>query len=74
MTALKLITIGTSTGAMIPEEMLSRLKAGDGDTLYAIETDEGYLLTAHDPRVEEQLMRGQDFMKEHGDTFRSLAK
>ena len=45
VTALKLTTIGTSTGVVIPKEMLARLKMGKGDTLYAIETAEGYLLT-----------------------------
>lgn len=35
---LKPTTIGTSTGAVIPKEMLARLKVEKGDTLYAIET------------------------------------
>ena len=43
MTALKLTTIGISTGTVIPKEMLTRLKVGKGDTFYAIETPEGYL-------------------------------
>ena len=45
MTTLKLTTVGTSTGAVIPKEMLARMQVGRGDTLYAIETAEGYLLT-----------------------------
>ena len=36
MTTLKLTKIGTSTGAVIPKEMLSRLKVGKGDTLMQI--------------------------------------
>lgn len=58
MTALKLTTIGTSTGAVIPKEMLARLKVGKGDTLYAIETAGGYLITPYDPAIEEQLKPG----------------
>lgn len=42
---LKLIEVGTSTGAVIPNDMLSRLKVERGDNLFAIETPEGYLLT-----------------------------
>jgi hypothetical protein len=72
MTPLKLTTVGTSTGAVI--QMLARLKVGKGDTLYAIETAEGYLITPYDPSIEEQLKVGQQFMKEYRDTFRALAR
>lgn len=74
MTTLKLTTIGTSTGVVIPKEMLARLKIGKGDTLYAIETAEGYLLTPYDPAIAEQLKAGKQFMKEYRDTFKALAK
>jgi len=74
MTSLKLTAIGTSTGAVIPKEMLARLKVQKGDTLYAIETPEGYLLTPYDPAIEEQLKAGQEFMKDYRDTFKALAK
>ena len=74
MPALKLTTIGTSTGAVIPKEMLARLKVRKGDTLFAIETQEGYLLTPYDPAIDEQLKVGQDFMKDYRDTFKALAK
>jgi len=74
MTTLKLTTIGTSTGTVIPKEMLARLKVQKGDTLYAIETPEGYLLTPYDPAIEEQLKAGQHFMKKYRDTFKALAK
>jgi putative addiction module antidote len=74
MTVLKLTKIGTSTGAVLPKEMLARLKVEKGDTLYAIETSEGYLLTPYDPGIEEQLTAGRDFMKRYRDTFKALAK
>jgi len=74
MNALKLTTIGTSTGAVIPKEMLARLKVKKGDVLYAIETPEGYLLTPYNPAIEEQLKAGLEFMKEYRDTFKALAK
>jgi putative addiction module antidote len=74
MTKLKLTAIGTSTGAVIPKEMLARLKVGKGDTLYATETAEGYLLTPYDPAIEEQLRAGEQFMKEYREAFKALAK
>jgi len=74
MVALKLTAMGTSTGAVIPKEMLARLKVGKGDTLFAVETPSGYLLTPYDPAVEEQLSIGREFMAEYRETFRALAK
>ena len=74
MQTLKLTKIGTSTGAVIPKEMLGRRKVKKGDVLYAIETPEGYLLTPYDPAIEKQLEAGREFMKEYRDTFKALAK
>lgn len=74
MSVLKLTTVGTSTGAVIPKEMLTRMKVGKGDTLYAIETPEGYLLTPYDPSIEDQLQAGRKFMKQYRETFKALAK
>jgi putative addiction module antidote len=74
MTSLKLIKIGTSTGAILPKELLARLKVEKGDTLYAIETKEGYLITPYDPAIAEQLDAGREFMKDYRDTFKALAK
>jgi putative addiction module antidote len=74
MQTLKLTKIGTSTGVVIPKEMLNRLKVEKGDSLFAVETPEGYLLTPYDPTVEEQLKAGRDFMKKYRETFKALAK
>ncbi len=74
MTVLRLTQIGTSTGIVIPKDMLSRLKSEKGDCLYAIETPEGYLLTPYDPAIQGQLDAGRDFMKQYRDTFKALAK
>ena len=71
---LKMIKIGTSTGAIFPKEMLARLKVGQGDTLFTVDTPGGVLLTPYDPEVEKQLKAGRDFMREYRDTFRALAK
>ena len=74
MAVLKLTAMGTSTGAVIPKEMLARLKVGKGDTLFAVETPSGYLLTPYDPAIEAQLAAGREFMAEYRETFRALAK
>jgi putative addiction module antidote len=66
--------MGTSTGVVIPKDMLSRLKVKKGDSLYAIETTDGYVLTPYDPSIEQQLKAGRDFMKQYRETFKALAK
>jgi putative addiction module antidote len=74
MQTLKLTRIGSSTGVVLPKEMLARLKVEKGDSLYAVETGDGYLLTPYDPAIEEQLEAGREFMKEFRETFKVLAK
>jgi putative addiction module antidote len=69
MATVKLTAVGTSTGVVIPKEMLACLKVGRGDTLFAIETPTGYLLTPYDPAVEEELKLGPKFMSEYRATF-----
>ena len=74
MTSLKLTKVGTSTGTIIPKEMLARMKVAKGDTLFAIETKDGYLITPYDPAIADELDAGREFMKEYRETFKALAK
>jgi len=71
---LKLRAVGTSTGVLLPKEMLLRMKLKKDDSIFAVETPEGYLLTPYDPEVEKQLKKGREFMGKFRDTFRALAK
>jgi putative addiction module antidote len=71
---LKLRAVGTSTGVLLPKEMLVRMKVKKDDSLFVVETPEGYLLTPYDPEVERQLRKGREFMSRYRDTFRALAK
>lgn len=74
MVALKLRAVGTSTGVVLPKEMLIRLRAEKGETIYAIETPTGYALTTLDPEVKAQIEAGETFMDRYRDTFAALAK
>lgn len=74
MTTLKLTAVGTSTGLVIPKEMLTRLRVERGDSLHVVETPEGYLLTPFDPSIQTQLEAGRALMKQYRDTFKVLAK
>ncbi len=74
MLNLKLTAVGTSTGVIIPKEMLNRLKVARGDTLHVIETPDGYLATPFDPGIAAQVEAGPEFMKKYRDTFQIPAE
>jgi len=74
MRALKLTQIGDSTGLMLSEEILARLKLEKGDTVCLTYMTFRLRLTAHDSDMNGQLALGQEFMREYHETFRELAK
>lgn len=74
MLPLKLRAVGTSTGVVLPKEMLSRLRAEEGQVLYAVETPTGYTLTMLNPDVKKQVENGEAFMDRYRDVFAALAK
>ena len=73
MSKLKLTAVGTSTGLVIPKEMLQRMKVGRGDFLFVAETAAGYHLTPYDPEIAAQVEAGRAAIKEYRDTFKALA-
>ena len=75
MATLKLTAVGTSTGVVIPKEMLSRLNVSKGDLLYAVETpDGGYRLTPYDPQFAEKMDKVEDIARRYRNTLQVLAK
>jgi putative addiction module antidote len=72
--ALKLRKVGTSTGLVLPKEMLGHLHAKEGQEVFAVETATGYMLTTLDPRVQKQVEIGETFMERYRDVFAVLAK
>lgn len=74
MHTLKLTTVGSSTGAVFPKELLASLKLEKGDSLYAIETKDGILLTPYDPEFEEMMGTARKVMKKRRNVLRELAK
>lgn len=57
---IKIITVGNSAGVILPKQLLTRLRVGKGDTLYATALPDGIKLTPYDPKqleVAERVMR-----------------
>jgi putative addiction module antidote len=65
---------GGSIGATLPKEMAERLHLGAGDTVLAVETDRGILLTPYDAKVERAMMIARRLAKKYRNALRELAK
>lgn len=72
--ALKITRIGNSAGVVLPKELLSRLRVGPGDTIYATEAPDGVRLTAADPEFEEQMKLAETIMREDRGILRVLSQ
>jgi putative addiction module antidote len=71
---LKLRQAGGSISATLPKDMAERLNLAAGDTILAIETDRGILLTPYDPRTEEALAIASSISGKYRNALRELAK
>jgi putative addiction module antidote len=71
---LKLRQAGGSISATLPKSMADRLHLAAGDTVLAIETDRGILLTPYDPLAEEALALAAKVTGRYRNALRELAK
>lgn len=71
---LKLRQAGGSISATLPKDMADRLHLAAGDTVLAVETDRGILLTPYDPATEEALSIAAKVSGKYRNALRELAK
>lgn len=71
---LKLRQAGGSISATLPKDMAERLHLSAGDTVLAVETDRGILLTPYDPQTEEALSIAGAVAGKYRNALRELAK
>ena len=71
---LKLRRAGGSIAATLPKDMADRLHLAAGDTVLAVETERGILLTPYDPEVEEALAIAAKVSSKYRNALRELAK
>ena len=74
MIRLKVTTVGSSTGVVLPKEALSRLKVSKGDSLFLTESPEGFRITPYDPDFERQMALARKVMQDRREVLRELAK
>jgi putative addiction module antidote len=74
MSAVKISPIGNSAGIRLSRDMLRHLRADVGDTLYLVETADGYRLTPHDPAFADQMEVARRLMRSRRAALHELAK
>lgn len=65
---------GGSVSATLPKDMADRLRLEAGDTVIAVETDRGILLTPYDDDTQSALRVAAKAAKKYRNALRELAK
>lgn len=73
-TKLKVTTVGSSVGVVLPKDVLARLRVEKGDTLYVTETPDGIELRAFDEEFAEDMEMAEKIMRDNRDLLRKLAE
>lgn len=73
MVKLKITTVGSSAGVVLPKEVLAQLNVEKGDSLFLIEAPDGYLITPYNPDFEHQMKLASQVMRSRRNALRELA-
>lgn len=65
---------GGSVTATLPKEMVDRLQVGPGDRVFAIETENGVLLTPYDPDFHDAMQAFSAIRRQYRNTLKKLAE
>ena len=66
--------IGNSYGVILSKEILAKLNAEEGDTLFMTESPgQSINITLHDPKIQEQMEIAEVGMKKYKETLKALA-
>jgi putative addiction module antidote len=74
MVKLKVTTVGSSTGVVLPKEVLTRLNIKKGDSLFLTDSPDGYRITPYNPDFDRQMSLVRRVMNERRNVLRELAK
>jgi putative addiction module antidote len=75
MYELKVRAVGSSSGLVLPKELLAELGVSQGDRLFATKGADGaFRLTPYDDVFSEQAAAGEQVLREYRDVFKALAK
>jgi putative addiction module antidote len=72
--SVKVTTVGSSTGIVLPKELLTKLNIQKGDTLYVTETPDGVQLSPYNEEFAKTMEVANDVMRRYRDALRKLAE
>ena len=71
---VKVTTVGSSTGIVLPREVLAKLRVEKGDRLYITETANGIHLTPYRADFAAKIEAAKRVMRKNRDALRKLAE
>ncbi len=75
MVTLKVRKVGNSLGLVLPKDVVSRLRTGEGEELFLLEgPNNTYRLTPFDPVFEKKMAQAEEIMARYRNTLHALAK
>lgn len=75
MVALKIRKIGNSLGVVLPKDVISRLRAVEGEDVFLLEgPNNTYRITPFDPAFEKKMEKAEEIMARYRNTLHVLAK
>jgi putative addiction module antidote len=74
MTKLTVRRVGNSLGVILPQEVISQLRVGEGDTITLTQSPEGMRLTPYNPEFDRQMELAQKGIRKYRNALRELAK
>ncbi|REE01598.1 AbrB/MazE/SpoVT family DNA-binding domain-containing protein [Marinoscillum furvescens] len=74
MEKVKVTTVGSSVGIVLPKSIQAKLRVNKGDTITFIETEKGIEITAYDSEFEEQMDVARKVMDQYRNALGELAK
>jgi putative addiction module antidote len=72
--SVKVTTVGSSTGIVLPKDVLERLHLQRGDSVYLTETPGGVHITPYRPDFAEAIDAGRRVMRRYRNALRKLAE
>jgi len=75
MMALRIRKVGSSLGLVLPQEVVSRLRTGDGQHVFLLEgPNNTYVMTSSDPAFQAKMEKTEEITARYSNALNLLAK
>ncbi len=71
---LKVTKIGNSLGVILPRDLLGKLQLDKGDSIFLVDTPDGFRITPYDPQFAEQMDAARTLMRKRRNVVNELSK